>query len=215
MYNCYCIILFLSGQQIRALSYILSQQMKQPNSKVMVFFPTARQTQYMAELFRNINIEVLEIHSRKTQGSRTATSEKFRQAKKGIMFSSDVTARGMDYPDVTLVLQMGLTDKNQYVHRLGRTARAGKEGSGLLICSPFELAYMQTELSEMPLEVISPPDLSAKTRPGELTIEGLLQAQETEENMDSAKMAWGAWLGFYNRCLHQLYSMFVINSSFI
>jgi ATP-dependent RNA helicase MSS116 len=54
------------------------------------------------------------------------------------MFSSDVTARGMDYPDVTLVLQMGMTTKDQYTHRLGRTARAGKEGSGLLLCAPFE-----------------------------------------------------------------------------
>jgi superfamily II DNA/RNA helicase len=70
----------------------------------MVFFPTARQTAYTASLFNTAaGYNVLEIHSRKTQGARTRTSEQFRGAKKGVMFSSDVTARGLDYPDVTLV----------------------------------------------------------------------------------------------------------------
>ena len=64
---------------------------------------------------------------------------------------------GMDYPDVTLVVQMGLTTKEQYTHRLGRTARAGKEGSGLLICAPFELGVLQRELDGMPLLTIPPP----------------------------------------------------------
>ena len=63
----------------------------------------------------------------------------------------------MDYPDVTLVLQMGLTTKDQYTHRLGRTARAGKEGSGLLICAPFELSVLQRELDGMPLLTIQVP----------------------------------------------------------
>ena len=114
--------------------------------QVMVFFPTARQTAYMAALFNSIGTEVMEIHSRKTQSSRTHTSERFRTAKRGILFSSDVTARGMDYPDVTYVVQCGGTTKEQYVHRLGRTARAGKEGLGLLLCAPFEMRGLQSDL---------------------------------------------------------------------
>ena len=78
-------------------------------SQVMVFFPTARQTAYTASLFNTAaGYNVLEIHSRKTQGARTRTSEQFRGAKKGVMFSSDVTARGLDYPDVTLVRRPSL-----------------------------------------------------------------------------------------------------------
>jgi ATP-dependent RNA helicase MSS116 len=143
------------GQQIRALSMILEQQMNSnPNYKIMVFFPTARQTGYMAQLFNSVGIECLEIHSRKSQSQRTRTSEQFRLAKKGIMFSSDVTARGMDYPDVTLVLQMGLTNKEQYTHRLGRTARAGKEGSGLLLCAPFETNALKNELRYFPMATV-------------------------------------------------------------
>lgn len=59
----------------------------------------------------------------------------------------------MDYPDVTLVVQMGMTNREQYIHRLGRTARAGKDGAGLLICNPFEMRPMQAELSDLPLTI--------------------------------------------------------------
>merc|ERR1712137_984064 len=63
----------------------------------------------------------------KSQPYRTKASAKFRDQGNIVMFSSDVSARGMDYEGVTLVLQVGLTDKEQYIHRLGRTARAGME----------------------------------------------------------------------------------------
>ena len=57
-----------------------------------------------------------------------------------------VSARGMDYPDVTFVLQVGMTSREQYTHRLGRTARAGKGGSGMLLLQPFEESSMRKEL---------------------------------------------------------------------
>ena len=52
----------------------------------------------------------------------------------------------MDYPDVTFVLQVGMTTREQYTHRLGRTARAGKGGSGMLLLQPFEESSMRKEL---------------------------------------------------------------------
>jgi len=73
-----------------------------------------------------------------------------------ILASSDVSARGMDYPDVTFVLQVGMTERDQYIHRLGRTARAGKNGKGLLLLAPFEYDYMvNKELNDIPLQSIS------------------------------------------------------------
>ena len=55
----------------------------------------------------------------------------FRAARCGVLLSSDVSARGVDYPDVTLVLQLGSpSSTEQYIHRLGRTGRAGKRGRG-------------------------------------------------------------------------------------
>lgn len=74
--------------------------------QIMVFFVTANQTAFAAELFSRAGTEVLEMHSRKSQAHRTRTADAFRGARQGIMFSSDVSARGVDYPDVTLVVQV-------------------------------------------------------------------------------------------------------------
>merc|ERR1711971_763456 len=72
--------------------------------------------------------------------------------RSAILFSSDVSARGMDYPDVSFVLQVGLpSDKAQYIHRLGRTARSGKGGSGLLILCDFE-QYFLKEVTDLALK---------------------------------------------------------------
>lgn len=62
--------------------------------------------QVYAELFNSMGVNVLETHSRKSQGARTRVAEAFRNSKGVIMFTSDVSARGMDYPDVSLVVQV-------------------------------------------------------------------------------------------------------------
>ena len=123
---------------------ILIEHAKNPEHKVMVFLPTAREAGFCAVLFRQmdrVGTRIFEIHSKKSQPQRTATSEQFRLCQSGILFSSDVSARGMDYPDVTFVLQVGNPpDRAQYLHRLGRTARAGRDGAGLLLLCDYEAA---------------------------------------------------------------------------
>ena len=79
--------------------------------QIIVFFPTARQTGFMAALFgrsyaASLGFNVVEIHSRKSQSARDKASETFRAGRGVALFSSDVTARGMDYPDVSLVVQV-------------------------------------------------------------------------------------------------------------
>ena len=70
-----------------------------------------------------------------------------------IMFTSDVSARGVDYPDITLIVQVGVTEREPYIHRLGRTARAasGIEGRGVLLLALFEYIYMEEQLKDLPL----------------------------------------------------------------
>jgi ATP-dependent RNA helicase MSS116, mitochondrial len=135
-----------------AITAIIKKQQEVPNFKVIVFLATARMTGYMASFFTAMDMEVMEIHSRLTQAKRSRISDEFRQASGGaILFSSDVSARGLDYPDVTHVLQVGSTARAQYIHRLGRTARAGKAGSGTLLLFDFEEKAMLKELNDMPL----------------------------------------------------------------
>lgn len=76
-----------------------------PQTQVIVFFCTARQTQLAAELMGALGLPSLEIHSRKSQAQRDKASALFRAARSGILFTSDVSARGVDYPSVTAVVQ--------------------------------------------------------------------------------------------------------------
>ena len=82
--------------------------------KIVVFFTTARMVAYFSELFNNgLNIPVMELHSKKTQNYRNRVSEQFRACKEGILFTSDVSARGVDYPGVTKVVQFGIPDSKE------------------------------------------------------------------------------------------------------
>lgn len=112
------------------------------------------------------------------------------------MFSSDVTARGMDYPDVSFVLQVSLTDRSQYIHRLGRTARAGKDGKGGLLLADYEQHHMvRKELADMPLESTTIPKLDNASAAVTRAIQNV---STTEELRISAEQAYRAWLGYYN-----------------
>lgn len=103
---------------------------------------------------------IIEMHARLTQQQRTKAADTFRRADSAIMFSSDVTARGMDFPNVTHVIQMGIPqNKDTYIHRIGRTGRGGKTGEGWLILSDFEAQEARSRLRNIPLS----PDNSLET----------------------------------------------------
>lgn len=94
--------------------------------------------------------KIIEINSRLSQAQRDRATSDFRRCETGILISSDVTARGMDYPDVTHVIQLGLaTSREQYIHRLGRTARAGKEGEGWILTNDMEAYEFRQRLKGM------------------------------------------------------------------
>ncbi|MCJ1354868.1 MAG: hypothetical protein MMC33_004858 [Icmadophila ericetorum] len=146
-----------------------------PPFKAIVYFNTTTEAILTAEIFRNLvrpadgsrplgSARLIEIHGRLTQPKRTFAAEGFRRAERGILFSSDVTARGMDFPNVTHVIQVGYpVEAETYVHRIGRTARGDKTGEGWLFRLPFE-RYSRT-LSKFPLK----PDTSLETAQVDMT----------------------------------------------
>lgn len=73
---------------------------------MIVFCTTAKVTSLVAELLSELKLNVREIHSRKPQSYRTRISKEFKESKGLILVSSDVSARGVDYPNVTLVVQV-------------------------------------------------------------------------------------------------------------
>jgi ATP-dependent RNA helicase MSS116 len=115
------------GEEATVLLHNLQAEMdSNPNFKGVVFFNTAALTKYYAQLFNKIGLDVLEMHSRKSQSAREKVSAEFKKRSRCFLFTSDVSARGMDYPDVSGVFQVGApAETAKYVHRLGRTGRAG------------------------------------------------------------------------------------------
>ncbi|KAK4797823.1 hypothetical protein SAY86_030149 [Trapa natans] len=161
------------------------------NYKVLVFCTTAMVTAFVADLLGELNLNVREIHSRKSQSYRTKVSEEFRKSKGLILVTSDVSARGVDYPDVTLVIQIGLpADREQYIHRLGRTGRKGKEGQGILMLAPWEEFFLST-VRDLPITEAPVPSVDPETKK---KVEKSLSHVE----MKSKESAYQAWLGYYN-----------------
>jgi len=154
-------------EQLPHLVRLIAQdQLASPgNSKIMVFLNTTKQTQLFATLLRQLSRTTLparpriyEIHSKRTQSARTATSDAFRHDSSGaaILVTSDVSARGIDYPGVTRIIQVGSpTSTEQYIHRVGRTGRAGKGGRVDLLLLPFEQNFVRYQLSDVPIKQLS------------------------------------------------------------
>ncbi|KAE8778399.1 DEAD-box ATP-dependent RNA helicase 25 [Hordeum vulgare] len=159
--------------------------------KVIIFCTTAMVTKLVAEVLSQLNLNIREIHSRKSQSARTKVSDEFRRSKGVILVSSDVSARGVDYPDVTLVIQVGIpSGREQYIHRIGRTGRKGKEGQGLLLLAPWESHFL-TSVKDLSVSEAVTPSVDSSTQ---TEVKGALRRVE----MKSKESAYQAWLGYYN-----------------
>lgn len=99
-------------------------------------------------------VEIYEMHSKLSQERRDRVANRFRRSPgASILVTSDLSARGVDYPNVTRVIQVDLPrSKDQYVHRIGRTGRAGKSGvADMLILEGWQDAWPAIEGQGLPI----------------------------------------------------------------
>ncbi|KAB8291711.1 hypothetical protein EYC80_006509 [Monilinia laxa] len=160
--------------------------------KAIVFAPTAALVDFYADLLSQLpNLpRIMALHSRVSQTKRTKVTTDYRLAKNGILVATDVVARGMDFPAVTNVFQVGIpSDKESYIHRLGRTARAGKEGRGVFIITEAESAFAKWTLKDIQF-ITTAADLSSASE--------VLRVASTLENHTKT---YQAWLGYYKNHL--------------
>ena len=140
-------------RSLLALFACIRREMRvHPSSyKILAFLPTARQAQFCAAALQEVGCNALEIHSRRTASERSAASETFREQAQQVLLSSDVSARGVDYPDVSLVLQVGApASRDVYVQRIGRTGRAGRAGASTLLLCEYETGFL-SQLEGLPI----------------------------------------------------------------
>lgn len=114
------------------------------SKKIVVFFSTCKAVRFYSELCNFIDLPALELHGQLKQKKRTTTFFEFVNLDKGVLFCTNVAARGLDIPEVDWIIQYDpCDDPKEYIHRVGRTARGLKgKGKALLFLLAQELGYL-------------------------------------------------------------------------
>ncbi|KAE8873511.1 hypothetical protein PTNB73_00143 [Pyrenophora teres f. teres] len=183
------------GQTFPALSALIEEEYNQnpTDFKAIVFGTTANGVGLLYDLYRHAlpQFRLFELHSRMSQPARTRTTKDFKEASSGILFASDVVGRGMDFPNVGLVIQVGLpSSTDQYVHRVGRTARAGKDGRAVLLLFEQESFFPRINKT-LPIKPYT-IDIVSRLAPHQATID---RAFANVDEVSKSK-AYQAFLGY-------------------
>lgn len=134
---------------VAAVQFVLSHA-HEKNFKPIIFLSTTSSVDFISKLLmdvlRNENSRrrVLAFHGKLTQGKRDASQRIFREKDNAILVASGIGARGMDFPNVSHVIQIGVSSEiDSHTHKIGRTGRAGKQGDALLFTSKLEEPFVK------------------------------------------------------------------------
>ncbi|MEO5667642.1 MAG: DEAD/DEAH box helicase [Bdellovibrionota bacterium] len=127
-------VFFLPGGKKNAL---LIEELKLMEGSVIVFTGSQESAEIVGEHLRQNGQSVDLIHGELSQGHRSRVVRDFRDAKFRVLVTTDLLARGLDVPDVALVVNFDLPYKTEdFLHRIGRTARAGRSGTAITFITP-------------------------------------------------------------------------------
>lgn len=138
-------------------------------SRAIIFCATKKMADELTDYLNDRNISAESIHSDIKQTQRTSVMQGFKAGKTTILIATDIAARGIDVSDVEYVINYDIPPNTEYyIHRIGRTGRAGKDGCSITICSSKrEVAELRriavavkSEIKELPLPTIS--DIQSK-----------------------------------------------------
>jgi ATP-dependent RNA helicase RhlE len=151
-----------NGDKARLLEEYLK---KHPGEQALVFGRTKHGSEKLAKLLASWGFKVGSIHGNKSQNQRDRTLTEFRNGELDVLVATDVAARGIDIPTVRHVYNYDMPNvPENYVHRIGRTARAGAEGTAVAFCAPAEMGELQAveKLLKKPIPVLGGAPWSAE-----------------------------------------------------
>ncbi len=124
--------------------HLLAQVLEESGgTRVLVFSRTKHGANRIAKVLDRNGESVAAIHGNKSQGARTRALEGFRNGDLRVLVATDLAARGLDVGGITHVINFDLPNEPEtYVHRIGRTARAGAEGTAISFCADDERPYL-------------------------------------------------------------------------
>ena len=123
------------------LTYILNEIAGQ---SVLVFASTCNGSQKIALMLRNLGFQAICLHGQMAQPKRLGALTKFKAKQRNILICTDVASRGLDIPSVDVVINYDIPSHGkEYIHRVGRTARAGRAGTSISIVTQYEVELYQ------------------------------------------------------------------------
>lgn len=138
-------------QQVRMISKGDKNQMlkdilqNKDSKKVLVFTRTKHGANRVVKVLDQASIASAAIHGNKSQSARERALGRFKNGNLKVLVATDIAARGIDVPDISHVINFNLPeDPECYVHRIGRTARAGKKGVAISFCDPEERKLLKS-----------------------------------------------------------------------
>ncbi|WP_284125151.1 DEAD/DEAH box helicase [Parerythrobacter aestuarii] len=112
--------------------------------RILIFTRTKHGADRVVKKLAQVGVAANAIHGNKSQPQRQRALDEFKRAKVPVLVATDVAARGIDIPGVSHVINYELPNvPEQYVHRIGRTARAGADGIAIAFCAEDERAYLK------------------------------------------------------------------------
>lgn len=110
----------------------------------MIFCSTCNNTMRTALLLRNLGFMAVPLHGQMSQNKRIGALTKFKAKNRSILISTDVASRGLDIPHVDVVINFDIpTHSKDYIHRVGRTARAGRAGISITFVTQYDVELYQ------------------------------------------------------------------------
>jgi ATP-dependent RNA helicase DDX47/RRP3 len=123
------------------LVFILNEM---SGSTTMVFTRTCESTRRLALILRNLGLEAIPISGQMSQPKRIGALNKFKAGERNILICTDVASRGLDIPSVDMVINYDIpTNSKDYIHRVGRTARAGRSGLAVSLVTQYDVELYQ------------------------------------------------------------------------
>ncbi|MDZ4667651.1 MAG: DEAD/DEAH box helicase [bacterium] len=159
--------------KVNLLNHLLSN--KKTFAKVLVFVSNIKMADRLfGDLKKSFGLDLAVIHSNKSQNVRFATLDEFHGGLNRILVATDIAARGLDILDVTHVINFDTPlEAGDYMHRIGRTGRAGKNGKAITLYNEAEMVFLENIETMMNLII----------KKEELPKEVLVSGQSIEEEM--------------------------------
>ena len=115
-----------------------------PRARTLVFVRTKQDAERVSRNINRAKLEALPLHGNKSQGRRRKSIEAFKSEQAPILVATDVAARGLDIDNISHVINYALPEYPEiYIHRVGRTGRAGSKGEAISLCASHERYYLE------------------------------------------------------------------------